>query len=108
MTQTVGFRIEEELLARLDLVAKVRHGGNRSDALAAAVEYYVAHVGSCPRCGEICPEGASYCPKCACPLTAEARERVAYLKQSVSEHPEVVREALDEYIADKKRQGESG
>lgn len=87
MSKYVGYRADEAQLEILDRVAAVRHGGNRSAALAAAVDFYVAHVGACPQCGAINPEGAQFCAQCACPLTADARDQIAMMKRSVIDPP---------------------
>ncbi|KAF5071316.1 hypothetical protein DSECCO2_212980 [anaerobic digester metagenome] len=102
-----SIRIDEDLLEALDEIAKRRYGSNRNAAIEDAVRRFVESIGRCPKCKEINPEGAQYCIVCGTPLTEEARKQRERIKRDVVEHPEVVAEALQEYISEKKRKEES-
>ncbi len=93
-----SIRIDEDLLEALDEIAERRYGSNRNAAIEDAVKRFVESIGRCPKCKQINPEDAQYCLVCGTPLTEEAREQRERIKRDIAEHPEVVAEALQEYV----------
>jgi len=100
-----SIRIEEELVAKIDVIAASQYGNNRNAAIEDALMQFVERTARCPRCGTIPARGDGFCAECGLPLTPEACEQVERLKRDLVEHPEIVAEALQEYIENKKREG---
>jgi len=104
MGDYIGFRADAELQIKIDQIAEIRFGGNRSAALAAMVKHYIDHVATCSKCGTVNPDKALFCMKCGLPLTEEVRARLSELKQAILEHPDVIIEAVEEIKREKSKE----